>query len=403
MIADMHCHYPMHLAAQVPKEQWGESPNLTKEVMGKRPRRPGWLEKLRADAIKVAANHINYGDDRWRVSLNELEGGDVRVVYSVLYEPFAEFDLDEDYGAAPEEGYFEDVTGRLEGVEADLREQDPAGARHAVVKSAAELDRAVEQGKVAFMHCVEGGFHLGCDPDEIAARVRDLKARGVVYITVAHLFWRQVATNAPAIPFLGDSLYRRLFRQPQEGLTELGRAVIRAMYEEGMLIDVSHMSELALDDTFRLLGELDAATGSDPTEHPVVATHAGYRLGTQEYMLSPATIHRIAARGGVIGLILARHQLCEGAEVQDPDDPAETHAVLRRHIDAIRVRVPGQTNAHVAIGSDLDGFIKPTMAGIETASDLATLEAPLREAYGEDAEMILSGNAMRVARQALGG
>ena len=31
-----------------------------------------------------------------------------------------------------------------------------------------------------------------------------LAAHGVAYITVAHLFWRGVATNAPAIPFLPD-------------------------------------------------------------------------------------------------------------------------------------------------------------------------------------------------------
>jgi len=365
MIADMHCHYPMHLAAEMPKEPWRETTDLTAEVMKKMPRRPEWVEKLRAGAVKVAANHINFGGDRWRVSLNELEGGDVRAVFSVLYEPFAELDLDQRYGAKPAESYFTDLIHRLDQVEQDLLEQDPGRARHQVVKSAAELDSTVEDGRIAFMHCVEGGFHLGNDPAEVPARIKELKRRGVVYITVAHLFWRQVATNAPAIPFLGDKLYERIFCQPKVGLTPLGEAVIRAMYEERMLIDLSHMSELALDHTFRLLGELDADTKSDPTEHPVVATHAGYRFGDQEYMLSPATIHQIAARGGVIGLILARHQLCEKAEVDNPDDPAETHAVLRRHIDAIRLRVPGHTNAHVAIGSDLDGFIKPTMAGIE--------------------------------------
>jgi microsomal dipeptidase-like Zn-dependent dipeptidase len=402
VLVDMHCHYPMHLAAQAPKEPWRESPNLTAEVMTTRPRRPEWVERLRAGALKVAANHVNFGEGRWRVSLGELEGGDVRGVYSVLYEPFAELDLDEPYGAAPEPGYFDDLIGRLDGVEADLAAQDPSGSRCELVKSAADLDRVIDAGRIAFMHCVEGGFHLGGDPEEIGARVAELKARGVVYITLAHLFWRQVATNAPAIPFLSDGLYRRLFHQPEEGLGELGAAAVRAMYEQRMLIDVSHMSERALDDTFRLLGVLDRESGADPADHPVLATHAGYRLGSQEYMLSPWTVHRIAARGGVIGLIFARHQLCEGAGVQNPDDPAETPAVLRRHIDAIRARVPGQTNAHVAIGSDLDGFIKPTMPGIETASDLASLEAPLRAAYGDDAEMILSGNALRVARWALG-
>jgi microsomal dipeptidase-like Zn-dependent dipeptidase len=162
------------------------------------------------------------------------------------------------------------------------------------------------------------------------------------------------------------------------------------------------MSELAMDETLDLLDELDRKSGSAPEEHPVIATHAGYRFGKQEYMLTAERIGRIAARDGVIGLILARHQLNDGVEIADPDDPVETPKVLKAHIDEIRRHVPDHTNAHVGIGSDLDGFIKPTVAGIDTAGDLATLVAPLRQTYGDDAEMILSGNALRVARAALG-
>lgn len=404
MLADMHCHYPMHLAAQAPKRDPPGPAAVIAEELGRGSDRPGWADELRAEALKLAANFLNFGDDRWRVSLDELQAGDVRAVFSVLYEPFAEFDLDEPYGAGPENTYFDDLLGRLGGVEEELGRLDPDGSRHAVVRTAAELNQATNAGKVAFMHCVEGGFHLGASVDEVHANVGSLADRGVVYVTLAHLFWRRVATNAPAIPFLSDGTYNAVFEQPPEGLTDLGRAAVEAMYERGMLIDLSHMSELALAETFELLDELDRkGEGHKPTEHPVVATHAGYRFGEQEYMLSPQTIAKIAERGGVIGLILARHQLNENAGVENPDDPAETPVVLRRHIDEIRRCVPDHTNAHVAIGSDLDGFIKPTVAGIETAGDLASLAAPLEAAYGEDAAMILAGNAITVAETALGG
>jgi microsomal dipeptidase-like Zn-dependent dipeptidase len=390
----------MHLAAEAPKRALPGT-GLTAEQMAEVSDRPGWVEKLRAEGLKLAANFLNY-EDGWRVSLPELVAGDVRGVFSVLYEPFAELDFDEPYGAAPERGYFHDLTTRLDGVEEELQALDGDNLTHEIVATAADLDRVTEAGKVAFMHCVEGGFHLGGEVDEVKENVAILADRGVVYITLAHLFWRQVATNAPAIPFLSDGLYKRVFGQPSYGLSELGRAAIEAMYERAMLIDLSHMNQAALDETFALLDELDDRSGAAPTDHPVVATHAGFRLGEQEYMLSPETIRRIASRGGVVGLILARHQLNEGAGVEEEDDPAETHTVLRRHIDEIRGCVPGHTNAHVAIGSDLDGFIKPTVAGIETAADLATLVGPLRDAYGDDAEMILSGNALAVARKALG-
>jgi microsomal dipeptidase-like Zn-dependent dipeptidase len=402
MLADMHCHYPMHVVAREPKRPLPGTPNLTVGAMTKASHRPGWLEKLRATALRIAANHLNYGDDRWRVSLDELTRGEVGAVFSVLYEPFAEFDLDEPAGAPPERGYFGDLMHQLELVEEDLREVDPQGHAHEVVRTGTDLDRVAGEGKAAFMHCVEGGFHLGGAIDEIDANVAALAQRGVVYITLAHLFWRGVATNAPALPFLADSTYKAFFHQPRRGLSPLGVAAVEAMHRHRVLIDVSHMNQRALYETFALLDELDRKAGQKPTDYPVIATHAGYRFGEQEYMLNPATICKIVARGGVIGLILARHQLNDAAAVANPDDPAETPLVIRRHIDAIRGVVPSHTNAHVAIGSDLDGFIKPTMAGIETAADLASLEKPLRAAYDADAEQILSGNAIRVAKAALG-
>lgn len=400
MIADMHCHYPTHLLAEDPGLPLKGSRDPVTKVMTKVSGRPGWVNKLRALALKTVANFINYEDDRWRVSLDELERGDVRAVFSVLMEPGAEYDFDESFGAPPEDTYFGDIINRLEGVEADLKRIDPAGQRHRVVRTATELDETIASGKVAFMHCIEGGFHLG-QAEEISANVAALKRRGVVYVILAHLFWRDVATNAPAIPFLSDGLYKKVFRQPPVGLTELGRAAVEAMYEHHILVDLTHMSERAMDETLDLLDELDRKHGVAPSEHPVIATHAGYRFGKQEYMLTEERIRRIARRDGVIGLILARHQLNEGLELPDPDDPVETPRVLKKHIDEIRRCVPSHTNAHVAIGSDLDGFIKPTMAGIDTAGDLATLVAPLRREYGDDTEMILSGNALRVARTAL--
>jgi membrane dipeptidase len=401
VLVDMHCHYPMHLVAEAPKRGEGWTTAVAAEALRERAKRPDWIERLRAGAIEELDGLINFRPDEWRVSLEKLIEGDVRGVYSVLYEPFAEFDLDEPYGAPPEHGYFDDLIGRLDGVEEELKGLDPDGEKHKVVHKAKELEDTLAAGKVAFMHCVEGGFHLGATPAEVTANVATLKARGVVYVTIAHLFWREVATDAPAIPMIPDDLYRLVFPQPQAGLTALGEAAVKAMYEQRMLVDLSHMSERSMADTFDLLDRLDKESGADPTDHPVIASHAGYRFGDQEYMLSADTIRRIAARGGVIGLIMARHQLNDGDIDPRPDDPATTPDVLARHVEAIRDALGAAANDHVAIGSDLDGFIKPTMAGIESAADLATLEGPLREAYA-DADAILAGNALRVARWALG-
>ena len=72
--------------------------------------------------------------------------------------------------------------------------------------------------------------------------MQTLAGLGVAYTTVAHLFFRDVATNAPALPFLSDWLYIRIFPQKNDqGLTTLGREVVEAMVDEGILIDITHM------------------------------------------------------------------------------------------------------------------------------------------------------------------
>ena len=205
-----------------------------------------------------------------------------------------------------------------------------------------------------------------------------------------------MATNSPAVPFLPDWLYRVLFHQPKVGLSELGTAAVRAMVRERVLIDLSHMSTLAVADTFELLDELDP----DATV-PVIASHTAFRFGGQEYGVDEETMRRIAAREGVAGLILAQHQLNDGVRRSRTKSFEESIEVICKHLDRI-AEITG-SHGYAAIGSDLDGFIKPTMGGLESMADMARLQQALRDRYGaEDAERICSGNALRVLRAGWG-
>ena len=400
-IADLHCHYPMHLLARdpsvqedLPRRRRGKAANLGFEYLIRIRRQPGIWPKLRAFLVLLAARLLNFRSERdtWRVDLDKLRAGGVRVVFSVLYLPAAEISDPDGDGNYPE------LLGRLEEVEAELA-KEPDEALPIAVRSRADLNSALKRNRVAIVHCVEGAFHLGRDDARIAERVAELKRRGVAYITLAHLLYRGVATNSPALPMLSDRWYDRIFRQPDDGLSARGEAVVRAMYAERMLIDVSHMRQEALTETFDLLRDLDGETGSAPSDHPVIATHAGFRFGDQSYMLDADAVREIAHRDGVIGLIMAQHQLNEGLGVGDEADEFDRSVrTICTHIDSIREHAG--SNDHVGIGSDLDGFIKPTLAGIENADDLGKLREPLTRAYPDDVEKILSGNALRVLRAA---
>lgn len=375
---DLHIHFPMRLLGGV------EAPrDVVKGMTRVRGREEG---KLRAAVLAIAARLFNFRhwDATWRVTPQLLEQGQVRIACSVLYRPFSELDLDEPYGAPPESAYYPKLVELMDATEAEIERTGGV-----LVQRAEDL----EGPGLRYVHCIEGGFHLGASPDEVAAHVHELAGRGVLYITLAHLFWRRVAANTPALPFLPDAIYNALF--PQEkgaGLSPLGAAAVRAMYASGILVDISHMRDDAIEATFQLIEALDRESGADPKDYPVIASHAGYRFGGQKYNLSDGTIARVAARGGVVGLIFAQHQINDGLRRSDTKALAESLDVLGRHIEAIGPE-------HVAIGSDLDGFIKPTLGGIETAADLAPFAAALRARYPDVAEQILDGNARRVIQR----
>jgi microsomal dipeptidase-like Zn-dependent dipeptidase len=261
-----------------------------------------------------------------------------------------------------------------------------------VVHSRADLDRAVADGKTAMVHCVEGGFALGADDAQVRRTVATLAQRGVAYVTVAHLFWRRVATNAPALPFLPDAWYHRLFHQPAGlGLSDLGRTAVDALAEHRVLIDVTHMSRTSFTETLERLDRRRRTCGV-----PVIASHGACRLGpgAPEYNLTQDEIVRIARRDGVIGLIVCTHYL-HPARRGAPKTLAASIEVLCRHID----QVVEWTNGfdHVAIGTDLDGYIKPALPGLDHMSAMIDLQRCLHDRYGAvDAAKICSANALRM-------
>jgi membrane dipeptidase len=388
VIADLHAHYPMHVVSDV-------TPGTTVGLMRQVRARSGLADKARALILGIASKL--FSDEDWwtgyRVTVPYMREGGVGLALSALYRPFEEMDLDKPYASPPAPGYFGKLLKDLEDVEAEVAGYGDALIR--VVHDLAELDQCLADDATALVHAVEGGFHLGDHDEEIAANVATLAEKGVAYVTLAHLFFRRVATNANAIPFLPDSVYNAVFPQPKgTSLTERGIAAVRAMVRHGVVIDISHMRPDAVAQTFRLLDE-----ELDPEGRiPVISSHAGYRFGGQDYMHDEPTVRLIQRRDGVIGLIMAQHQLNDGIRKKRTQSLAESMDVICRHIDRI-AEITG-SHRHVALGTDFDGFIKPTMGGLENMSSLKDLERELRLRYGADADLITSENALRVLRTA---
>jgi microsomal dipeptidase-like Zn-dependent dipeptidase len=392
MWVDWHAHYPMHVVSDLDPEPTPDpAVGLMRQVRGRRT----LGGKIQAAVLWLA---MKIGNDQTltsgpRISVEGMRAGNVGVAFSVLLRTFEELDLGKPYAAAPTPHYF---AGLLEDMDHVEEEVTSHRATIRFVKDLEQLEDAFAAKSIALVHAVEGGFILGDSDEEIARNCATLAARGVGYVTVAHLFFRQVATNAPALPFLPDSVYDFVF--PQRGkdrLTPRGEAVVRGLVRNRILVDLSHMDPAAIREVVDLLdGELDPEA-----RFPVVSTHAGYRFGKQQYMCDEEILLQIKRRGGVVGLIMAQHQLNDGLRKHKDYTTSfeESFEVICAHIDRIAEITGGYE--HVALGSDFDGFIKPTMGGLEKMADLATLERALERRYGHEAsELMTSGNSLRVLR-----
>lgn len=154
----------------------------------------------------------------------------------------------------------------------------------------------------------------------------------------------------------------------EDGLTDLGRAMVRAMDALGVVHDVSHLSDRAMDELFTL------------TDRPVIASHSNSRSlldGKNQRHLRDESIAEIARRAGVIGLNLVRNFIRTGLDRADPNDrPTIDEAV--RHVEHV-CDIAGHTRA-VGLGTDMDGGISAhdLPAGINAPADLVKLTDALR-------------------------
>ena len=302
---------------------------------------------------------------------------------------------DELPGSYPRKVYMVDLLIQRREVERDIR---AVGTWATVARTYAQLKTALGKHRIALVHAVEGGFHLGRSEQAIERNVRKLARYGVAYVTLSHLVWRRIASNAPGVPFLSDWMYHVLAPQPERGLTRLGMAAVCSLVRHGVLIDITHMSEKAIWETFALLTKIEKCD-NEKGRIPVIATHIACRFDRHEYNLSAPTIREIAHRQGVMGVIFCKHWTSTG--LFQPTSQAESFEIIKLHIE----RIHDLTGCydHIALGSDLDGYIKPMLPGLEDMAMMPDLADFLRGQYGAAvAEKILSGNALDVLRRGWG-
>ncbi|MEQ1949128.1 MAG: dipeptidase [Bryobacteraceae bacterium] len=237
----------------------------------------------------------------------------------------------------------------------------------ALATTAAEIEAAHKQGKIAALIGLEGGHAI----EDSLDKLREFHKRGVRYMT---LTWANTNNWADSS---GDINKPEV--QHHNGLTPFGMDVVREMNRLGMMVDVSHVA----DKTF-----WDALEASSA---PIIASHSLSRaMANVPRNMTDEMIVALAKKGGVVQVNFNCGFLTE-------EKPAHaTLADVVRHMDHIR-KIAGIDV--LGIGSDFDG-IECSPDGLEDVSKFPNLtRALLEKGYSAaDIRKIYGGNLLRVMK-----
>ncbi|GBF32703.1 microsomal dipeptidase [Desulfocucumis palustris] len=225
------------------------------------------------------------------------------------------------------------------------------------IRTYADINRIVDNGKVAALLSIEGGDALS---GELSV-LRMFYRLGVRAITLTWNGRNQLADG------VGE-------RRSGGGLTRRGLEVVKEMNRLGMLVDVSHLADQGFWDVLK------------NTDKPLIASHSNCRaLCGHPRNLSDRQIRELAEAGGVIGLNFYPKFIC-------PDKPS-----LDRLLDhAVHMASVGGVGC-LGLGSDFDG-IEQVTPGLEDVTKIPSLAEGLGKRGFNDGEvaMILGGNWLRV-------
>ena len=276
----------------------------------------------------------------------------------------------------------------------------------------ADIERAHKQKKLATLMGIEGGHAIEDD----LHLLRDFYRLGVRYMT---LTWSNTNNWADSS---GDITKENV--QHHNGLTDLGKQVVREMNRLGMMVDISHVADKTFWDAIEV------------TKAPVIASHSSARaLDTHPRNMTDEMLKAVAKNNGVVmvnfysGFLdenyhkaadaqakgrdaataqYVAQQKAEGKSPQYIDSeqiqaewlariPRPPFSVLIDHIDHI-AKVAGVD--HVGLGSDFDGVSGALPEGMNSAADLPKItQALLDRGYKDDAiRKILGGNLLRVMK-----
>lgn len=175
------------------------------------------------------------------------------------------------------------------------------------------------------------------------------------------------------------------------GLTERGPALLRALDEVGMILDLTHTADGSFFEALEIF------------EGPVLASHNNCRaLCPGDRQFSDEQIKLLIERGGVIGGSMDAWMIYPNWQKGVTDNSVCPLSLYVDHIDHV-CQLAGNA-LHSAIGSDLDGGYGQEQCphDLDTIADLQKIPDLLRQKgyQEEDVRNIMYGNWLRLLKRA---
>lgn len=236
-----------------------------------------------------------------------------------------------------------------------FRLERASAAKFRVCRTVADIRGAMTAGAVGAVLHIEGAEAISADLNGLEALYQlGLRSIGPV--------WSRPNVFAHGVPFRFPST-----GDTGPGLTDAGKALVRACDELGIAIDLSHMSEKGFWDVAKI------------SKKPLIATHSNVHvICPHSRNLSDRQLAAIAETGGMAGLNFATCFLRPDGQNGNVGDPTSIDLMLR-HLDHM-MGILGED--HAGFGSDFDGAAVPEAIG--DVAGLPVLVAAMRaHGYGE--------------------
>ena len=310
------------------------------------------------DDINVAnfTDSLNYTMNlETQVNLPKMIAGGLDVAWFVVYTAQGELN-DEGYAKAEE-----NAIAKFDAIDRLVNEYAPNQIELAL--NSDDVRRIYAKGKKVAMIGVENAYPMGLD----TANVRKYWERGARYVSLAHNGHSQFSDSNTG-EFDNTELH--------DGLSDLGKQVVKLLNYYGIMIDISHPSKEAIIQMIEL------------SKAPVIASHSSARaLRDHPRNLDDEQLNWVKENGGVV------QTTALGAFLTDRKDPPPNMDDFMDHIDYMVKKIGVK---HVGISSDFDGG-----GGIvdwKDASETMNVTTALRErGYSElEIEMLWGGNLLRV-------